>query len=129
MYCYFNSIKVRLERSAPQYVAKYVKFQFHKGTIRTDLSHNDVFSCAPFQFHKGTIRTLALSALFGAYSHFNSIKVRLELTLGKVSVNRYRFQFHKGTIRTIWLIFILLTSCTFQFHKGTIRTRVDGSQR
>ena len=32
---YFNSIKVRLKRAAPQYVAKYVKFQFHKGTIKT----------------------------------------------------------------------------------------------
>ena len=34
----FNSIKVRLERAAPEYVAKYVKFQFHKGAIRTDYS-------------------------------------------------------------------------------------------
>ena len=31
----FNSIKVRLKRSAPAYVAKYIKFQFHKGTIKT----------------------------------------------------------------------------------------------
>mgnify|MGYP003447855395 FL=1 len=38
-------------------LASSIAFQFHKGTIKTDLSHNDVFSCAPFQFHKGTIKT------------------------------------------------------------------------
>ena len=57
MLAYFNSIKVRLKhvwklnRNYPR------EFQFHKGTIKTDLSHSDVFSVAPFQFHKGTIKT------------------------------------------------------------------------
>ena len=34
---YFNSIKVRLELAdAPKTIAEPVKFQFHKGTIRTE---------------------------------------------------------------------------------------------
>ena len=54
---HFNSIKVRLKRAAPQYVAKYVKFQFHKGTIKT------------FAFLPNTLLSL---------QNFNSIKVRLK---------------------------------------------------
>ena len=76
---YFNSIKVRLERVLCRQFNQFVVFQFHKGTIRTDLSHNDVFSCAPFQFHKGTIRTPKSD---------------------QRSESAARFQFHKGTIRT-----------------------------
>ena len=35
-----------------------MQFQFHKGTIRTDLSHRHMFTAQVFQFHKGTIRTV-----------------------------------------------------------------------
>ena len=33
---YFNSIKVRLERTSDSIPARLSKFQFHKGTIRTN---------------------------------------------------------------------------------------------
>ena len=78
------------------------------------------------------------------WSHFNSIKVQLELSLCRYLLFVLGFQFHKGTIRTRWayslsfhLIYfnsikvqlerVVLASTTadskFQFHKGTIRTR------
>ena len=34
-----------------------LRFQFHKGTIRTASGVSSVGSIASFQFHKGTIRT------------------------------------------------------------------------
>ena len=55
------------------------KFQFHKGTIRTDYFNGVLPTPQLFQFHKGTIRTLIHLAL----------KTLIPL-----------FQFHKGTIRT-----------------------------
>ena len=55
----------------------------------------------PFQFHKGTIRTLNQTLLRDFQSHFNSIKVQLELIAGAGSMlGGLLFQFHKGTIRT-----------------------------
>ena len=38
-------------------------FQFHKGTIETDLSYRNLFNAPVFQFHKGTIETREI------YSH------------------------------------------------------------
>ena len=54
---HFNSIKVRLERKWFNRRPLCVKFQFHKGTIRTLPRVGGVFVCPVFQFHKGTIRT------------------------------------------------------------------------
>ena len=77
--------------------------------------------------------------------YFNSIKVRLELSLSQCKLrvrfyfnsikvrlepihtlrNRYKtipFQFHKGTIRTYEEVGSNNTPRRFQFHKGTIRT-------
>ena len=55
---YFNSIKVRLEHKMREY---------------------SNFYAALFQFHKGAIRTLNNDKTPVCNSHFNSIKVRLEL--------------------------------------------------
>ena len=54
-----------------------------------------------FQFHKGAIRTSGIRCeqKLGCYN-FNSIKVRLELTLGDDGNGKLIFQFHKGAIRT-----------------------------
>ena len=54
----FNSIKVRLELFGDfRNFGSPIKFQFHKGTIRTDGGNKCSASSAVFQFHKGTIRT------------------------------------------------------------------------
>ena len=53
-----------------------------------------------FQFHKGTIRTLGKYTAKIIWTHFNSIKVRLEHMPCRMLYPRKRFQFHKGTIRT-----------------------------
>ena len=55
------------------------QFQFHKGTIRTNMLGSHAENSSEFQFHKGTIRTKLLRLLM---EHF------------------LLFQFHKGTIRT-----------------------------
>ena len=56
---HFNSIKVQLEPDPGRQQHQPVEFQFHKGTIRTEL----VFTESN-----------------GYYSNFNSIKVQLELS-------------------------------------------------
>ena len=54
---YFNSIKVRLNRRIfPVKIPLIRSFQFHKGTIKPDLSHRHMFTAQIFQFHKGTIK-------------------------------------------------------------------------
>ena len=75
----FNSIKVRLERiNGLGSIAGALLFQFHKGTIRTNIDAQAIDMFIEFQFHKGTIRThrCRLTTMKGFY--FNSIKVRLE---------------------------------------------------
>ncbi len=55
-----------------------------------------------FQFHKGTIRTDFTHQLSVSHYNFNSIKVQLELIeLITQILLKLLFQFHKGTIRTI----------------------------
>ena len=99
---YFNSIKVRLERTSKSVCCFSVLFQFHKGAIRTtdalyDLSKDGYFNSIKvrlerlpdfisfthpiFQFHKGAIRTLFNRRKSDNYTNFNSIKVRLELSI------------------------------------------------
>ena len=54
---HFNSIKVRLELKKTAHKKTFIRFQFHKGTIRT-LSRQTISNyIEQFQFHKGTIRT------------------------------------------------------------------------
>ena len=61
-----------------------------------------------FQFHKGTIRTVLLFLPVPILSHFNSIKVRLELHERYYQyIQHLEFQFHKGTIRTLPPVFAL----------------------
>ena len=79
LFLYFNSIKVRLERSYGEQIKnRFGLFQFHKGTIRTRYQKENGF-VNPFQFHKGTIRTLLQHLARDKFRDFNSIKVRLEL--------------------------------------------------
>ena len=75
---YFNSIKVRLELQGSSDHLQLKKFQFHKGTIRTDY----------------------LTPSSDMDFNFNSIKVRLELKQPAAYYPIRLFQFHKGTIRT-----------------------------
>ena len=79
----------------------YCTFQFHKGTIRTDSDFVSQIEAHLFQFHKGTIRTAANANIDVLKSHFNSIKVQLELKYTAKTYGVVIFQFHKGTIRTL----------------------------
>ena len=79
-----------------------MKFQFHKGTIRTVIDSITVFF---FDSHFNSIKVQLERRFFAAdfrnQRYFNSIKVQLEHNELSVcqSVNDI-FQFHKGTIRT-----------------------------
>ena len=53
-----------------------------------------------FQFHKGTIKTGVDMTAAPAEGHFNSIKVRLKQSKQKRRKRENQFQFHKGTIKT-----------------------------
>ena len=79
-----------------------------------------------FQFHKGAIRTSRFCSFLLLSTHFNSIKVRLELELlvGRCSTH-FVFQFHKGAIRTRCRLAKRSVVNRFQFHKGAIRTHVS----
>ena len=85
-----------------------LRFQFHKGTIRTlklDILLQKLFL---FQFHKGTIRTIVLTLLRVFFLAFNSIKVQLEPGLIAGAGSLIGFQFHKGTIRTFMILIMIL---------------------
>ena len=58
---YFNSIKVRLELRCMSWCTRFLPFQFHKGTIRTQVPEQLDELLILFQFHKGTIRTSVAS--------------------------------------------------------------------
>ena len=53
----FNSIKVRLKPKSDPRTSRFFGFQFHKGTIKTLLTHLVDSLRGLFQFHKGTIKT------------------------------------------------------------------------
>ena len=61
----------------------FLKFQFHKGTIKTEFQPKSYKSNNLFQFHKGTIKT--------------------QLTQDSAMLDKL-FQFHKGTIKTACLL-------------------------
>ena len=76
----FNSIKVRLKHNVQAILPMSVRFQFHKGTIKTKAIRRKINGGYKFQFHKGTIKTYLLGYYF---------------------LCCYVFQFHKGTIKTV----------------------------
>ena len=102
MIVYFNSIKVQLEHISREKKTLTLKFQFHKGAIRTT--------------------NIEIRGI-GHYN-FNSIKVRLELRTCQVWTALFSvFQFHKGAIRTQQVQSVFPSNALFQFHKGAIRTK------
>ena len=72
---------MRLELGLSARKTLALRFQFHKGAIRTSAARVASGGAAAFQFHKGAIRTAQMMP-----SDFS-----------------YVFQFHKGAIRTFFL--------------------------
>ena len=99
-----------------------IKFQFHKGTIRTSKPTTRRLLNANFNSIKVQLELQKLLPLGSNASNFNSIKVQLERMAQDGIRRRSRFQFHKGTIRTNRFICKEEKKFLFQFHKGTIRT-------
>ena len=63
----------------------FIKFQFHKGTIKPNANKQQQFEITVFQFHKGTIKPLSLLILPLFNIDFNSIKVQLSpIALGYI---------------------------------------------
>ena len=74
-----------------------------------------------FQFHKGTIRTTDIQRQIQKVNYFNSIKVQLELKI-IIKVALYAlFQFHKGTIRTLDFFQLL----DFHIHFNSIKVQLE----
>ena len=64
-------------------------------------------SLRTFQFHKGTIKTNLEMLNISNDSNFNSIKVQLKQAHFNVNVSSLMsFQFHKGTIKTLVMHYI-----------------------
>ena len=118
----FNSIKVRLEQPRKSKMKMHVhEFQFHKGTIRTQGTHNGGGGDVRFNSIKVRLERYISHDRRRAHG-FNSIKVRLELQIKPISTQKL-YSFNSIKVR------LELTSDSFrrvfprfQFHKGTIRT-------
>ena len=74
----FNSIKVQLELSVQFGESEVLGFQFHKGTIRTDVSTAEKVYDANFNSIKVQLERLKLIPEHQFLLDFNSIKVQLE---------------------------------------------------
>ena len=79
MFCYFNSIKVRLELYYPEEYQISEEFQFHKGAIRTSQDLCGIDDQRHFNSIKVRLELNAVILYRKLYPYFNSIKVRLEL--------------------------------------------------
>ena len=77
-----------------------VRFQFHKGTIRTQLLLLLMRKLLHFNSIKVRLEPIDEGCVHTICGDFNSIKVRLEHTTVSSSIEQLSFQFHKGTIRT-----------------------------
>ena len=98
---HFNSIKVQLKLFKLIVMDISLKFQFHKGTIKT------AYGRSPCVLQRD----------------FNSIKVQLKpFITTPFGSKQYTFQFHKGTIKTFLEVLNFCVVYEFQFHKGTIKT-------
>ena len=76
-----------------------------------------------FQFHKGTIRTRRRSLIFIKDRYFNSIKVQLELMKDCVAwLKNLYFNSIKVQLEQKDSLYNQVQPLKFQFHKGTIRT-------
>ena len=102
------------------------QFQFHKGTIRTDIISQLRKPSQPFQFHKGTIRTIYSRVSTEKQTYFNSIKVQLEQTYNpEVFQAAANFNSIKVQLEPVRDCRLRIRKRRFQFHKGTIRTFQD----
>ena len=119
----FNSIKVRLEHWCARYSNTDYQFQFHKGTIRTVVFDGYEEASLLISIHKGTIRTSFTFTAYRASCYFNSIKVRLELSSSVSSFAKITLYFNSIKVRLEHVDdYTPLRHSQFQFHKGTIRT-------
>ena len=113
---------MRLEPNTLAGSFTHIEFQFHKGAIRTKETLGE--DGLDRHFNSIKVRLELSISLFSAclFSDFNSIKVRLERLRGLPTAPNMGFQFHKGAIRTGARRLLQKDSPEFQFHKGAIRT-------
>ena len=80
-----------------------------------------LFLLIRFQFHKGTIKTVLLIQMLLLFLHFNSIKVRLKRMAAGIFYEYVQFQFHKGTIKTKSLSCLCESPCYFNSIKVRLK--------
>ncbi len=86
-------------------------------------------SLRTFQFHKGTIKTNLEMLNISNDSNFNSIKVQLKHLIKLRSLAAKSFQFHKGTIKTQILLLALITRTYFNSIKVQLKHLYQRVQR
>ena len=59
-----------------------MKFQFHKGSIKSGAGFPDLVVAHGFQFHKGSIKRKMFGVHGVSKEDFNSTKVRLKVVVG-----------------------------------------------
>ena len=97
------------------------EFQFHIGTIKSELNSAAQLPRDVFQFHIGTIKRLKSNKS----KNFNSILVRLKVGWARECYQASCwFQFHIGTIKSRCAIPCTTLLPKFQFHIGTIKSDV-----
>ena len=97
-------------------------FQFHKGTIKTDVGGHIPHNVRNFNSIKVQLKQLIYFLIQFVNLNFNSIKVQLKLLHRLEVAVVTQFQFHKGTIKTNVPSALTIIVSLFQFHKGTIKT-------
>ena len=137
---------VRLKERGPIIpITESTKFQFHSGSIKSEIQALYRAGGDGFQFHSGSIKSgeinrsdveqmcfnsivvrlkgcLALRKS-GALSCFNSIVVRLKEVINTDNLILFvTFQFHSGSIKRCWSLALSLSSTPFQFHSGSIKS-------
>ena len=140
----FNSTTVQLIHMSFCILKLPNKFQFHNGTINTNVSPFVIGIDMKFQFHNGTINTIfpCLASIAKILFQFHNGTINT-LHVPLCGWNPFLFQFHNGTINTFpSTFFFLILSCfnsttvqlillptnhlthktSFQFHNGTINT-------
>ena len=118
--CYFNSIKVRLERRSG---VRGEARRNHFNSIKVRLERASGLPDNPgssFQFHKGAIRTWVHPIHTGVHPHFNSIKVRLERNNSEDNSGN-NSDFNSIKVRLERIIFYRARWCCWDFNSIKVR--------
>ena len=120
----FNSIVVRLKGKAGRCRRRSRStFQFHSGSIKSEIQRQQAREGGRFQFHSGSIKSREKSTYIPLCVCFNSIVVRLKGEwIPQNPGAAIWFQFHSGSIKRRYESQGYTSLIRFQFHSGSIKS-------